>query len=342
MTVQPDSTPTAETFDEAAYLLVNPDVAAEVRNGGLTSGRQHFELYGRAEGRVQAPPGTTILPHTLVRSDRMPSFADLTDDYPDHLVPPLDRETIDETKLTWNQIHWRRFGFLPLPGLIPQATTQAYLDFRDRQNIGLGGLENTVHGGTAPEILDIGCFPALADAIREIFGEDLFFNFSLSQFTSTERDWHQDDYLGSPTIYARYCAAWVAVDDVHPDSGVFELIPGSHRWPGLRGHKVKDFLAPEAREWLGRPGEAAHWGTLSESYTTPALEAEIARRGLPSQFFQARRGDVLLWHGRLVHRGTRPATPGMRRPALITHYYPADEAPGREFARHKGGGIYPQ
>lgn len=36
-------------FDEAAYLLANPDIAQAVRAGQLASGRQHFDLYGHAE-----------------------------------------------------------------------------------------------------------------------------------------------------------------------------------------------------------------------------------------------------------------------------------------------------
>jgi len=42
---------TSERFDEEAYLRANPDVAAAVKNGQLQSGRQHFELFGRNEGR---------------------------------------------------------------------------------------------------------------------------------------------------------------------------------------------------------------------------------------------------------------------------------------------------
>lgn len=42
---------TDENFDEAAYLLANPDVAAGVNAGQIKSGRQHFELFGKREGR---------------------------------------------------------------------------------------------------------------------------------------------------------------------------------------------------------------------------------------------------------------------------------------------------
>lgn len=42
-------------FNEAYYLKAHPDVAAAVAAGQFTSGRQHWELYGKAEGRAFTP-----------------------------------------------------------------------------------------------------------------------------------------------------------------------------------------------------------------------------------------------------------------------------------------------
>jgi SAM-dependent methyltransferase len=41
----------AHAFDEAGYLRDNPDVAAAVQAGQFDSGWQHYEMYGREEGR---------------------------------------------------------------------------------------------------------------------------------------------------------------------------------------------------------------------------------------------------------------------------------------------------
>ena len=38
-------------FDESWYLAANPDVALAVRNGVFETGRQHYSLHGRREGR---------------------------------------------------------------------------------------------------------------------------------------------------------------------------------------------------------------------------------------------------------------------------------------------------
>lgn len=41
-----------ESFDEERYLAANPDVAAAVKAGQFASGREHYETFGRAEGRA--------------------------------------------------------------------------------------------------------------------------------------------------------------------------------------------------------------------------------------------------------------------------------------------------
>ncbi|MFV3130626.1 hypothetical protein [Niveispirillum sp. KHB5.9] len=44
-------------FDEQFYLNSNPDVFAAVQNGTYSSGLQHYNLHGQAEGRLGGPSG---------------------------------------------------------------------------------------------------------------------------------------------------------------------------------------------------------------------------------------------------------------------------------------------
>lgn len=46
-------TPTPQTFNEQAYLAVNPDVAEAIRLGKIRSGWSHFKKFGHIEGRRQ-------------------------------------------------------------------------------------------------------------------------------------------------------------------------------------------------------------------------------------------------------------------------------------------------
>jgi hypothetical protein len=43
------------TFDEEMYCLANPDIAAAIEHGWITSGTQHYQVYGQAEGRTLLP-----------------------------------------------------------------------------------------------------------------------------------------------------------------------------------------------------------------------------------------------------------------------------------------------
>lgn len=43
-------------FDETTYLRLNPDVLVAVRAGKFSSGREHYEHYGREEGRLALAP----------------------------------------------------------------------------------------------------------------------------------------------------------------------------------------------------------------------------------------------------------------------------------------------
>jgi hypothetical protein len=50
--LEPKSIVDLSDFSEADYLALNPDVARAVVDGKFKSGRQHFEQFGKAEGRV--------------------------------------------------------------------------------------------------------------------------------------------------------------------------------------------------------------------------------------------------------------------------------------------------
>ena len=66
--------------------------------------------------------------------------------------------------------------------------------------------------------------------------------------------------------------------------------------------------------------DSPNWPRFAENLVTPIFEDKIQSSGLPRKQFQARKGDVLIWHGRLAHQGREPQAPGAERRALITHY----------------------
>jgi ectoine hydroxylase-related dioxygenase (phytanoyl-CoA dioxygenase family) len=92
-------------------------------------------------------------------------------------------------------------------------------------------------------------------------------------------------------------AAWIAVDDVDAENGGLAVVPGSHR---------TELVCPEPAD-------------LTESFTS--VEVPVPD-GLQKIQTRMRAGDVLFFHGSVVH-GSRPNTSTDRfRRSLIFHYIP--------------------
>ncbi|HEY0472247.1 MAG TPA: phytanoyl-CoA dioxygenase family protein [Kribbella sp.] len=92
-------------------------------------------------------------------------------------------------------------------------------------------------------------------------------------------------------------AAWIAIDDVDAENGGLAVVPGSHR---------VELVCPEPAD-------------LSESFTDAEVPVPAGLRKVQTRM---RAGDVLFFHGSVVH-GSRPNTSTARfRRSLIFHYIP--------------------
>jgi hypothetical protein len=268
------------------------------------------------------------------RDDKTVSYESLSETPPDDALPWLDKSDADESKLTPHQLEWRRIGINILPNFLPSDLMQAYCERRAKVG--------HPHGWNSPtpymqveELRDLALYPPLMAHMRGLIGEDMLLHLALTGWVSTNRAWHQDDYLNPDHVNSWYAAVWMALDDIHPDSGPFEYIQGSHTWPLLRGHKVRSFMTE------AELSDFASWPTVSEAFVVPAVEREIIKRGAPVKQFIARRGDVLIWHGRLMHRGSIAKVPDMMRKSLIVHFSGVnhrEDMPNRD--RDKNGQAY--
>jgi hypothetical protein len=245
------------------------------------------------------------------------TFADLSE-MPNHVnLPPLDQPGVDEATLTPEQRSWRDDGVVILRNFLPDAIMDPYIAKRRALGVA-GGWLSPVPFLQVPELRQLALYPPLMQTLENLIGEPMLLHLALTGWISTERNWHQDDYLNPPFVNSWYAAVWIALDKIDPASGPFEYVPGSHRWPLLRGEKVRGFMT-EA-EHARRENGVNHWPKYTERFVVPAIEAVIAESGVPVRNFIGEKGDVLIWHGRLMHRGSQPSIPGLERRSLITHY----------------------
>ena len=259
------------------------------------------------------------------RADRPIGFDDISEWPKPSLLPPLDRPRVKEDSLTPEQRNWRRDGVLILRGFIPDNVLDPYIERRERLLTEAPEHFRTGWYCTSPyehiaELRALALYPPLMKMMAHLIGEPMMMHLNLTGWVSTERNWHQDDYLNPDFVNGWYTAVWIALDTIDADCGPFEYVPGSHRWKLLRQAKVLACMTEEAAKERHPVSRALVWPKTSERFVVPAIEAEILSRGATAAQFLAEKGDVLIWHGRLIHRGSLPRLPGRLRRALISHY----------------------
>lgn len=209
---------------------------------------------------------------------------------------------------------WNPEGVVIRKGMVPDYMIRPYEEvWRTENKDRPGGWPDCTPYMRHRELLDLCCFTGITEQIRSLLGEFAGVHLNLSGWQSTTRDWHQDTYLNPPHVGDYYCAVWIALNDIQPDSGPFQYVPGSHRWPVVTRDRILAALEPHERDDM--------WPSHSERILTPLFSAEIQRRNAEVVTYLPKKGDVLFWHGRLLHRGTVPMKqPFPERRALIAHY----------------------
>jgi ectoine hydroxylase-related dioxygenase (phytanoyl-CoA dioxygenase family) len=135
---------------------------------------------------------------------------------------------------------------------------------------------------------------------------------SMSMRKGSEESLHIDTGPLTLTEPMALAAAWIALEDVKPGSGEFQFVPGSHAVPELLNKGVSK----------GHGGDMAAYHEVLQS-TLRECEA----RGLRTEYFMAKKGDVLVWHADLMHGGARIADPRRTRKSLVFHYMPLGAMP---------------
>lgn len=239
---------------------------------------------------------------------------------------------------------WNDDGVVILEDFIPDGLIDAYLTEWHREN-GYrcirddGTLDADRPGGYPtdtpyldhPALRDLVTYGPLGAELERLIGEPAGVHLNLSGLVSTQRSYHADSYLNEAEVGDRYAAIWLAVgpEPVHPDSGPFQYVRGSHAWGTVttkeKMGQVVDLLDPS-------------WPKHSEDFLYSLYLDEIARRGAEVVSFTPSRGTVLIWHPYLIHQGSMARVPGLYRGGLIAHY--SGQRSGMGILRQAPGGGY--
>lgn len=250
----------------------------------------------------------------------MTTFDQISEMPADDQVPWLDKVApmVTQRLCSIAEVSWKHTGVLHKAKFIPDDLIEEYFEARAKL-ADVGGWKNAAgHGDPCPylyipELRKISMYKPLTDILDDLIGYKMGLHLNLTGWVSTERAWHQDDYLNPSFVNSHYAAVWFVLRDIDVDSGPFQYVPGSNRWPVIR----RDKLLAQC------PGVTMHdetWPSKTQGFVSRIIEEEIFKRDAKIETFLGKKGDVLIWHGRLVHRGSTPKVPGMLRHSLISHY----------------------
>jgi hypothetical protein len=169
--------------------------------------------------------------------------------------------------------------------------------------------------------------PRIFEVIHRLFGQPAIATQSLYFQYGSFQALHRDPVHVPATPPWHLLAAWVALEDIDPRSGVLAYVPGSHRLPYYR------FANGDYRH------DASHHSEADDRAMADFDQAQCDAAGLALERFVPKRGSALIWHHSLLHGGPRAEDPDLTRKSFVVHFTTRGENPRRhgEFIEYVPG-----
>jgi phytanoyl-CoA hydroxylase len=208
-----------------------------------------------------------------------------------------------------------RDGFVIIKGVFPAAECDAFVQHMMDLHAGRETLEGFAprkpdeFGRTFnqhlydPRAMALLLDPRLKRYLEDACGGAVEAVQTMYFWVGSQQARHQDQY------YLPDCfSAWIALTDVGPENGTIYVQPGSHRGRLLT---MEDFRKPDGQL---SPMFGDHYnGAVDELYATNGVEEVPVIAG---------KGDFVIFHGALIHRGGTIQKPGSFRHVMANHYIP--------------------
>jgi len=171
------------------------------------------------------------------------------------------------------------------------------------------------------EALRLYLHPTLVRYASLILGEQAIATQSLYFEFGSQQALHRDSIVVPTPQFGELLASWIALEDIDPRSGALAFVPGSHKIP---------FYDFGGGRYMFDGTDAGARGAMKYH------DDECARRGLPVKLFEAKRGEVLIWHSALLHGGGPVADERLTRKSYVVHYSTASHHKSRELTVREG------
>jgi phytanoyl-CoA hydroxylase len=146
--------------------------------------------------------------------------------------------------------------------------------------------------------------------LRHIFRDTPCVQQSLFFIKGSQQPIHLDyPYVRVQQHIANLAASWVALEDVHEDSGPLEYYCGSHMPEKMPFFDWGNESITFEKDSTKQPSEFVHY-----------LREQMQQLNITPRVFLPKKGDMLIWHGYLAHGGTKIRDRSKTRRSLVAHY----------------------
>lgn len=140
-----------------------------------------------------------------------------------------------------------------------------------------------------------------------IFDRKAYPRSTINFYLGSQQELHQDMAVFHVFPGNYLIGVWIALEDISPDSGPLRYVPGSHKkaiYPAFSNHPQSTLRTCSLSEYEGY-----------YKYTNGIADAFGGAKS-----YVAKKGDVFIWHGMLVHGGSAVNNPALTRQSMVIHY----------------------
>lgn len=132
---------------------------------------------------------------------------------------------------------------------------------------------------------------------------------SINFLSGSEQKTHSDSIHMTTFPLGGLLGVWIALEDIDEENGPIHYYPQSHKLPYYLN---RDYDNLGNSFLLGDKGYTAY---------EEMIQRKIKGKEIKKKVFQAKRGDILIWHANLLHGGELHSNKDRSRKSMVLHFF---------------------
>ncbi len=162
------------------------------------------------------------------------------------------------------------------------------------------------------EIYKLATKPHITSLLDFLLGKKVKLFQSLNFEHGSAQRAHSDTIHMTTYPLGYLVAVWVALEDIHPDSGPLFYYPGSQKLPYVLNDDYQ------------HGGNYFMLGKNAYQQYEDAIQQVIENNKLKKEIFCPKKGDAFIWHANILHGGSPINNPDLTRKSMVLHFYAED------------------